>query len=118
MNNTQTKIPKTLKQKVWVANQEFTEKRLTCAEGQILPGAWQSNSSLRNWLREYKGKDCITLTDVLLEQKNPEDILKKIKAKDDLIISLEKRISDLEIKMNKMDSNKNKSSERTRTTRR
>lgn len=118
MNNTQTKIPKTLKQKVWVANQDFEEKRLVCAKGQILPGAWQSNASLRNWLKGYKGKDCITLTNRMIEPKNPENILKQIKAKDDQIKSLEERVFDLENKVEELSLNKNKSSGRTRGTRR
>jgi DNA-binding FrmR family transcriptional regulator len=119
MNNTQTKVPKTLKQKVWVANQDFEEKRLTCAKGQILPAPWQSNSSLRNWLREHKGKDCIALTDMMMEQKTPnEDVLKQIKAKDNQIKSLEERIVTLESKVEKLSPNKTKSSGRTRGTRR
>jgi hypothetical protein len=118
MNNTQTKVPKTLKQKVWVANQEFNEKRLACAKGQILPGAWQSNASLRNWLKGQYGKDCIALTNRMIEQKNPEDVLKQIRAKDEQIKSLEERIVALESKVGELNSNKNKSSGRTRGTRR
>jgi hypothetical protein len=118
MNNTQTKVPKSLKQKVWVANQEFSEKKLICAKGQILPGAWQSNSSLRNWLRKQYGENCIALTDVMMEQKTPEDVIKQIKAKDNQIKSLEERIVTLESKVEKLSPNKTKSSGRTRGTRR
>lgn len=119
MNNAQTKkIPKTIKEKKWVANQEFTYKKLTCAKGQILPGAWQGNASLRKWLKEKDGSDCIVLTDMMIEQQNPKEILDRIKAKDSQIESLEERIAGLESKMEEMSSNKNKPSGRTRGTRR
>lgn len=118
MNNAQTKIPKTIKQKKWVANKEFAYKNLTCSRGQILPPAWQSNASLRKWLKGEEGQDCIVLTDVMIEQKNPKEILEQIKAKDNQIKSLEERIAVLESSVKELSLNKNKSSGRTRGTRR
>jgi len=96
------KVIKTIKEEVWIANIDIVEKKFKCAKGQILPGSWQSNSTLRKWLRDKYGEDCIKRTNKMIPledvvSKNTiSELREENKALEDLIKDLGKRVQSLE----------------------